>query len=144
MERLSAEGHFFHRECFCCSICATTLRLATYAFDCEEGNLGDGAALELASRSRAAGGSGTPTTSQQGTQHCQESSSGNPGPPAVEATVPAGYQAMMAPSMAKGFADGVSFSLATFRVPHVAQKITPGNLFDTSSSTPAMWQAFNK
>uniref|UniRef100_A0A286Y2F5 F-actin monooxygenase n=1 Tax=Cavia porcellus TaxID=10141 RepID=A0A286Y2F5_CAVPO len=37
MERLSAEGHFFHRECFCCSICATTLRLATYAFDCEEG-----------------------------------------------------------------------------------------------------------
>ncbi|KFO18702.1 Protein MICAL-2 [Fukomys damarensis] len=37
MERLSAEGHFFHRECFRCSICATTLRLATYAFDCEEG-----------------------------------------------------------------------------------------------------------
>ncbi|KAM6172001.1 F-actin-monooxygenase MICAL2 [Erethizon dorsatum] len=37
MERLSTEGHFFHRECFRCSICATTLRLATYAFDCEEG-----------------------------------------------------------------------------------------------------------
>ncbi|XP_063145547.1 F-actin-monooxygenase MICAL2 isoform X2 [Candoia aspera] len=38
MERLSAEGHFFHRECFRCIICATTLRLATYTFDAEEGN----------------------------------------------------------------------------------------------------------
>ncbi|XP_021564893.1 F-actin-methionine sulfoxide oxidase MICAL2 isoform X2 [Carlito syrichta] len=37
MERLSAEGHFFHRECFRCSICTTTLRLAAYAFDCDEG-----------------------------------------------------------------------------------------------------------
>lgn len=38
MERLSAEGHFFHRECFRCSVCATTLRLAAYAFDGDEGN----------------------------------------------------------------------------------------------------------
>nr|XP_055173574.1 F-actin-monooxygenase MICAL2 isoform X3 [Nyctereutes procyonoides] len=37
MERLSAEGHFFHRECFRCSACATTLRLAAYAFDGDEG-----------------------------------------------------------------------------------------------------------
>lgn len=37
MERLRAEGHFFHRECFRCSICAATLRLAAYAFDCDEG-----------------------------------------------------------------------------------------------------------
>ncbi|XP_017737077.1 PREDICTED: protein-methionine sulfoxide oxidase MICAL2 isoform X5 [Rhinopithecus bieti] len=37
MERLSAEGLFFHRECFRCSICATTLRLAAYTFDCDEG-----------------------------------------------------------------------------------------------------------
>ncbi|XP_062052472.1 F-actin-monooxygenase MICAL2 isoform X2 [Lepus europaeus] len=37
MERLSAEGHFFHRECFRCSVCDTTLRVATYAFDCDEG-----------------------------------------------------------------------------------------------------------
>lgn len=37
MERLSAEGHFFHRECFRCSICAAILRLAAYAFDCDEG-----------------------------------------------------------------------------------------------------------
>ncbi|XP_066495216.1 F-actin-monooxygenase MICAL2 isoform X5 [Tiliqua scincoides] len=36
MERLSAEGHFFHRECFRCAVCATTLRLAMYAFDAEE------------------------------------------------------------------------------------------------------------
>ncbi|XP_044281526.1 F-actin-monooxygenase MICAL2 isoform X2 [Varanus komodoensis] len=37
MERLSAEGRFFHRECFKCATCATTLRLAMYAFDEEEG-----------------------------------------------------------------------------------------------------------
>ncbi|XP_075358236.1 F-actin-monooxygenase MICAL2 isoform X7 [Mycteria americana] len=37
MERLSAEGHFFHRECFKCDICSTTLRLGIYAFDVEEG-----------------------------------------------------------------------------------------------------------
>ncbi|XP_057408273.1 F-actin-monooxygenase MICAL2 isoform X5 [Balaenoptera acutorostrata] len=37
MERLSAEGHFFHRECFRCSVCATTLPLAAYAFDSDEG-----------------------------------------------------------------------------------------------------------
>ncbi|KAM5318844.1 F-actin-monooxygenase MICAL2 isoform 9-T13 [Glossophaga mutica] len=37
MERLSAEGHFFHRECFRCSVCATTLRLPAYAFDVDEG-----------------------------------------------------------------------------------------------------------
>lgn len=40
MERLSAEGHFFHRECFKCEICSTTLRLGIYAFDVEEGNIG--------------------------------------------------------------------------------------------------------
>ncbi|XP_043828431.1 F-actin-monooxygenase MICAL2 isoform X1 [Dromiciops gliroides] len=37
MERLSAEGHFFHRECFRCEVCSTTLRLAVYAFDADEG-----------------------------------------------------------------------------------------------------------
>ncbi|NXX53781.1 MICA2 monooxygenase, partial [Scopus umbretta] len=37
MERLSAEGHFFHRECFKCELCSTTLRLGIYAFDVEEG-----------------------------------------------------------------------------------------------------------
>uniref|UniRef100_A0A8C9NWR0 F-actin monooxygenase n=1 Tax=Serinus canaria TaxID=9135 RepID=A0A8C9NWR0_SERCA len=37
MERLSAEGHFFHRECFKCDMCSTTLRLGIYAFDVEEG-----------------------------------------------------------------------------------------------------------
>uniref|UniRef100_A0A8C4VQP2 F-actin monooxygenase n=1 Tax=Gopherus evgoodei TaxID=1825980 RepID=A0A8C4VQP2_9SAUR len=37
MERLSAEGHFFHRECFKCNVCSTTLRLGIYAFDVEEG-----------------------------------------------------------------------------------------------------------
>lgn len=40
MERLSAEGHFFHRECFRCSVCAAILRVAAYAFDCDEGNPG--------------------------------------------------------------------------------------------------------
>ncbi|KFU87077.1 Protein-methionine sulfoxide oxidase MICAL2, partial [Chaetura pelagica] len=36
MERQSAEGHFFHRECFKCEKCSTTLRLGIYAFDVEE------------------------------------------------------------------------------------------------------------
>uniref|UniRef100_A0A4W5QLH2 F-actin monooxygenase n=1 Tax=Hucho hucho TaxID=62062 RepID=A0A4W5QLH2_9TELE len=33
MERLSAEGKFFHRSCFKCDYCGTTLRLSSYAFD---------------------------------------------------------------------------------------------------------------
>lgn len=33
MERLSAEGKFFHRGCFRCEYCSTTLRLGSYAFD---------------------------------------------------------------------------------------------------------------
>lgn len=32
MERMSAEGKFFHRGCFRCEYCATTLRLSGYAF----------------------------------------------------------------------------------------------------------------
>ena len=32
MERLSAEGHFFHRECFLCENCGCTLRLGTYSY----------------------------------------------------------------------------------------------------------------
>ncbi|XP_033909780.3 F-actin-monooxygenase MICAL2-like isoform X2 [Acipenser ruthenus] len=37
MERLSAEGRFFHRECFRCDSCNTILRMGIYAFDTEEG-----------------------------------------------------------------------------------------------------------
>ncbi|KAM9815273.1 protein-methionine sulfoxide oxidase mical3a isoform X22 [Syngnathus typhle] len=37
MERLSAEGKFFHRSCFKCDYCGTTLRLSSYAFDVEDG-----------------------------------------------------------------------------------------------------------
>ncbi|XP_048869105.1 protein-methionine sulfoxide oxidase mical3a-like isoform X17 [Brienomyrus brachyistius] len=37
MERLSAEGKFFHRSCFKCDYCGTTLRLSSYAFDLEDG-----------------------------------------------------------------------------------------------------------
>ncbi|XP_072906034.1 F-actin-monooxygenase mical2-like isoform X8 [Hemitrygon akajei] len=37
MERLSADGKFFHRECFKCDFCSTTLRLGAYAFNAEEG-----------------------------------------------------------------------------------------------------------
>ncbi|XP_061826114.1 protein-methionine sulfoxide oxidase mical3a isoform X2 [Nerophis lumbriciformis] len=37
MERLSAEGKFFHRSCFKCDYCGTTLRLSSYAFDIEDG-----------------------------------------------------------------------------------------------------------
>ncbi|XP_048579098.1 F-actin-monooxygenase MICAL3 isoform X2 [Nematostella vectensis] len=32
MERLSAEGHFFHRECFKCEVCLNTLRLGAYSY----------------------------------------------------------------------------------------------------------------
>ncbi|XP_077066717.1 F-actin-monooxygenase mical2b isoform X7 [Siphateles boraxobius] len=37
MERLSAEGFFFHRECFRCNICGCTLRLGGHAFDSNQG-----------------------------------------------------------------------------------------------------------
>lgn len=33
MERLSAEGRFFHRGCFRCQYCHTALRLGSYMFD---------------------------------------------------------------------------------------------------------------
>nr|XP_019961726.1 PREDICTED: protein-methionine sulfoxide oxidase mical3a-like [Paralichthys olivaceus] len=33
MERLSAEGLFFHRSCFQCDFCSSSLRLSAYAFD---------------------------------------------------------------------------------------------------------------
>ncbi|XP_053506001.1 protein-methionine sulfoxide oxidase mical3b [Ictalurus furcatus] len=33
MERLSAEGKFFHRSCFQCAHCSSTLRLSNYAYD---------------------------------------------------------------------------------------------------------------
>ena len=37
MERLSAEGYFFHRECFRCDECKCTLRLGGHSFDSQEG-----------------------------------------------------------------------------------------------------------
>ncbi|XP_030644795.1 F-actin-monooxygenase mical2b [Chanos chanos] len=37
MERLSAEGHFFHRECFRCDFCNCTLRLGVHAYDSTQG-----------------------------------------------------------------------------------------------------------
>uniref|UniRef100_A0A7N8X5S2 F-actin monooxygenase n=1 Tax=Mastacembelus armatus TaxID=205130 RepID=A0A7N8X5S2_9TELE len=36
MERLSAEGYFFHRECFRCNVCNCTLRLGGHTFDSQE------------------------------------------------------------------------------------------------------------
>lgn len=39
MERLSAEGYFFHRECFRCDACNCTLRLGGHTFDSQEGTL---------------------------------------------------------------------------------------------------------
>ncbi|XP_054865327.1 F-actin-monooxygenase mical2b isoform X5 [Amphiprion ocellaris] len=36
MERLSADGYFFHRECFRCDVCNCTLRLGGHAFDSQE------------------------------------------------------------------------------------------------------------
>ncbi|KAL2093991.1 hypothetical protein ACEWY4_011303 [Coilia grayii] len=37
MERLSAEGYFFHRECFRCETCLCTLRLGGHAFNAGHG-----------------------------------------------------------------------------------------------------------
>ncbi|XP_076861318.1 protein-methionine sulfoxide oxidase mical3b isoform X4 [Brachyhypopomus gauderio] len=37
MERLSAEGKFFHRSCFQCNHCNTTLHLSNYAYDPHQG-----------------------------------------------------------------------------------------------------------
>nr|XP_043878194.1 protein-methionine sulfoxide oxidase mical3b isoform X1 [Solea senegalensis] len=37
MERLSAEGLFFHRSCFQCDVCSDTLRPTGYAFDQQHG-----------------------------------------------------------------------------------------------------------
>ncbi|XP_029438776.1 F-actin-monooxygenase MICAL2 isoform X2 [Rhinatrema bivittatum] len=37
MERQSAEGHFFHRECFRCDFCSTTIRPGVFAYDVDEG-----------------------------------------------------------------------------------------------------------
>ncbi|XP_067863374.1 F-actin-monooxygenase mical1-like isoform X2 [Heptranchias perlo] len=37
VERLSADGQFFHRGCFTCHQCGTTLRFGNYAFDSKDG-----------------------------------------------------------------------------------------------------------
>uniref|UniRef100_A0AAV2KYM6 F-actin monooxygenase n=1 Tax=Knipowitschia caucasica TaxID=637954 RepID=A0AAV2KYM6_KNICA len=37
MERLSADGHFFHRDCFRCDVCNCVLRLGTHMYDSREG-----------------------------------------------------------------------------------------------------------
>ncbi|XP_072336690.1 F-actin-monooxygenase MICAL3-like isoform X2 [Scyliorhinus torazame] len=37
VERFSAEGQFFHRGCFMCDLCGTTLRLGSYAFSSGDG-----------------------------------------------------------------------------------------------------------
>ncbi|KAK7892047.1 hypothetical protein WMY93_024010 [Mugilogobius chulae] len=37
MERLSADGHFFHRDCFRCDVCNCVLRLGTHTYDSREG-----------------------------------------------------------------------------------------------------------
>eukprot|EP00064_Thunnus_orientalis_P025451 superscaffoldBa00012899_g25822 len=41
MERLSAEGLFFHRSCFQCDFCSSTLRLAAYAYHAPSGEFTD-------------------------------------------------------------------------------------------------------
>lgn len=37
VERLCAEGLYFHRECFRCSTCGCTLRQGAHSFDSEHG-----------------------------------------------------------------------------------------------------------
>ncbi|XP_069769216.1 protein-methionine sulfoxide oxidase mical3a-like, partial [Narcine bancroftii] len=50
MERLSAEGKFFHRGCFKCEYCGETLRLSTYAYNPENGKFYCKAHYRLAGR----------------------------------------------------------------------------------------------
>lgn len=38
LERISAEGKFFHRTCFTCARCNITLRLGGYTFDQDTGD----------------------------------------------------------------------------------------------------------
>lgn len=38
LERLSAEGFFFHRKCFKCEVCEETLRLGNYGYIPSEDN----------------------------------------------------------------------------------------------------------
>lgn len=38
VERVCTEGLYFHRECFRCSTCGSTLRQGAHAFDSEEGS----------------------------------------------------------------------------------------------------------
>ncbi|XP_057711506.1 F-actin-monooxygenase mical2b isoform X2 [Corythoichthys intestinalis] len=39
MERICAEGFFFHRECFRCTTCSSTLHQGSHAFDSQHGKL---------------------------------------------------------------------------------------------------------
>lgn len=39
VERVCAEGLYFHRECFRCSTCSSALRQGAHAFDSEQGKL---------------------------------------------------------------------------------------------------------
>lgn len=41
MERLSAEGLFFHRSCFRCDSCSAPLRLVSYSYDQDAGQFTD-------------------------------------------------------------------------------------------------------
>ncbi|XP_051248611.1 protein-methionine sulfoxide oxidase mical3b isoform X2 [Dicentrarchus labrax] len=66
MERLSAEGVFFHRSCFQCFHCSNTLRLAAYAFDQHSGRFYclqhfDSRLSAPAARKRAAPSEGAPS-----------------------------------------------------------------------------------
>ncbi|XP_077374586.1 F-actin-monooxygenase mical2b isoform X1 [Festucalex cinctus] len=39
VERISAEGFYFHRDCFRCATCSSALRLGSHAFDSQHGKL---------------------------------------------------------------------------------------------------------
>uniref|UniRef100_A0A671U1B2 F-actin monooxygenase n=1 Tax=Sparus aurata TaxID=8175 RepID=A0A671U1B2_SPAAU len=53
MERLSAEGYFFHRECFRCDVCNCTLRLGGHTFDSQEGTFSFSQSSESSSKMSA-------------------------------------------------------------------------------------------
>ncbi|XP_028999519.1 F-actin-monooxygenase mical2b isoform X2 [Betta splendens] len=72
VERISAEGLFFHRECFRCSTCSSALQQGAHGFDSEHGKLYCKLHLEQRNNGRNQRGSLCPSSSHglEAQEHC--------------------------------------------------------------------------
>ncbi|XP_028999526.1 F-actin-monooxygenase MICAL2 isoform X6 [Betta splendens] len=73
VERISAEGLFFHRECFRCSTCSSALQQGAHGFDSEHGKLYCKLHLEQRNNGRNQRGSLCPSSKSHGLEaqeHC--------------------------------------------------------------------------